>query len=159
MHPLTNGTKTIKETTLTVSNGNHVRIEASDNLLGKMNVKYDCSFPQNTSLEDGAESESLNTVWFEIPAGAEVVYEVSNVNITGQYDMIVSAIRKVGAPENIIGSMRLWEKGTGATDNTTIRGTVSSDTSASYLLLYAELYAGSSAEFDVSITVDGVRYV
>lgn len=158
LYPLTNGTIEVDGFTLTVSNGNHVRVQSqvSDQSY-EVTARLDCSFPQNTQ-PNYAESASLHTTWFEVPAGAEVVYEVSNVVLTGGNGLIITALRTVGETKTVNGALHLSYKA-GATEDTTLRATVDKNTAASYLMLYAQIPTNASVEFDVSITVDGVRYV
>lgn len=156
LYPLTNATKTSDGSVITVSNGNHIKIEkATDSQFGDT-VRADLSFPGNT-IAGGNESSSLNTVWFTVPANATIEYEISNLTVSGVPQNIYTGVRKVGG--GTIGDLICIADGPTVTSQTSIRETLAEEMSASYLMLIGVFPTGSAIEFDVSITVNGVRYV
>lgn len=157
LYPLTNATKNVDGHTLTVTNGKHVRMErtlVSDNASG---ARVDCSFPDNTQ-SNSAESASLNTTWFAVPAGVSLTFTISNLEITGGAKNGILVIRKVGG--GAVGDSVLTFLTNGIQSTvTSYTTTITDNVSASYLMLFCDFTDVGAIEFDVSITVNGLQYV
>ncbi len=156
LYPLTNATKTSDGSVITVTNGNHIKLEKTTDSLYGDTVRADLAFPENTQ-GGGNESSSLNVVWFTVPENATIVYEISNLTVSGEPMNVLTAVRKVGG--GTVGGVISIVEGSYVTSQTSTSETVAGETSASYLMLTGVFPTGSAIEFDVSITVDGVRYV
>ena len=159
LYPLTNGSATDNAFTITVTNGNHVKVESNANSPADATPFIDCSFPANSGFNLG-ESSSLNTEWFKVPSGANVDFRIHNLEMSGFIDTASVAIRRVGGG-NIMDSILLVDISAPnqATGIYTSSAVMSSAESVSYVLLYIQMHPNSVFEFDVEITVDGVRYI
>lgn len=153
LYPLTDGTFALDSGSVTISNGNHIKIEYPE-AVSQSNLFI--NFKDQLYASVATYVLNNRSEWFVIPSGKEVIFDISNVtNDTGLTWQM--NFRKSNATTSAsFGTDNL------TTSGTTVTNTLSADESVSCLFLYTtskSISAGTALEFDVSLTVDGVSYI
>ncbi len=152
LYPMENGVFTFDDgTVLTVTNGNHVRIDFGATTSAEKNVAI--SHPSYNNGSGTRPSEATTPTWFTIAKGA--VSTIVGTNIAGtatgtmQFNFSGDSIPNSYNAGNVVAGAEL-----------TKTVTASADTIVDYLRMsIGSAAADTYIEFDVEFTVDGVRYI
>ena len=152
LYPLTDGTYTSEtgKVTVTISNGNHVRVDFSSSVGGNYFINL------TEGLMGSAPADVINNrpQWFNIPSDVQCVLSFTNVTNVGLSWQ--SNFRLAGATTS--GSFGTTQT-TGSSDQIVTK-TLSNTESVSCLFLYlSSMSEGDYLEFDVSFTCDGTQYI
>ena len=151
LYPLKNGSFTFSNgTKVTVTNHNHVEIEHPVNQKGWVDFS---DLSENTSRWDTADNVKNHTAKFTIPANSTAVLTIFNFTKTVTAGDGACAFNAYGTGTSNLGMDIANLKA--STGSSTI--TPSSDTALG--CLFAVPTFPGSYSFDVSFTVDGVKYV
>ena len=169
-HSLASGTHTFTTQTAakyaTVSNGNHIKIGfpnvSSGNNAGAFINLSDLAKNLTTAQQNtnNAAINNLSDVYFTIPNGAVVKWEIKNISLP-----IADMLNNVG--ELNIG-MRKTSASTGVIDpvgypahaeRLTVEKTFTEATNVSCVFLYALYTKAVDVEFDLYLTVNGERWI
>lgn len=167
LYPMQNGTHEFTASTytgrsVTVTNGNHVKYHnenstsSTSGTVGSY-VILDPVLLNSSSANSNNVNAPTNTI-FTIPNGANVVMEISNIQYSGK-----------GGADSVTKYAMAWRMGTtssgistGDLTPTTTEKTVTATMTSAKNITHMFLYAGVSItdlEFDVSLTVNGARWI
>lgn len=153
LYPLTDGTFALNSGSVTISNGNHIKIEYP-NAVSQSNLFI--NFKDQLYATIATHVLNNRSEWFVIPSGKEVIFDISNVTNDTGLTWQMNFRKSNSTTSASFGTGNL------TTSGTTVTNTLSEDESVSCLFLYTtskSISAGTALEFDVSLTVDGVRYI
>ena len=161
LYPLAYGSYTIKATndlgTITVSKGakTHVKIEFPNAV-----TLNGGSFTNLTSMLSGTSgSEILNNkpLWFTIPSGVLCELKLENpINTTGKN--FAMNFRKALAATSLSWSLTDGQHTTDETISQTLQTAEDASCLFTYMQANTQIPANSKIEFDITFTVDGIRY-
>lgn len=170
LYPLESGSYTFatSKETITVSNGNHLKVEYPSTYSGTGNITNITDLSKNgaNSASNTAAVNNLTNTLFEIPSGASVVFSIEN--ITKSREEVVDD--STSSTQFAIGSRRTGTS-TSAFSNTigyindgtnrlSINEIVDSAINLSCLMLYTQrLHKPLTVEFDLSLIVNGVKWI
>lgn len=136
---------------VTISNGNHIKYE---NIDGTM---YQCINLFTGEFASGTDVINNKPTWFSIPANKEVVFTVSNIQRTSTLTSLEMNFRKANSTTSSDFHISFNPS---TTDPTTITKTFTSDELISSLFFWVgNINQRGTVEFDISMTVDGVKYI
>ncbi len=163
LYPLENGTHTFSanDRTLTVTNGYHFAYTAP-NASSSQTAKGAYLNLSKVSENDTSATEASNinktTTLFTLPASATVVFEVKNISFTnvgaaGSTNKYALAVRS-----NTTSIITTGDKDISDTADISVTQTISSDTAITCVFAYLR-NPFSAFEADISLTVNGVRWI
>lgn len=155
LYPFKNGTFTYDDVTLTVSNGNHVKLTrtASANRLELCLSDYTIN-----KVLSGWENVYAQYNWFKLTAGDEVVLKRCNTIVNSLADTEVKSYVRIFKPWSNE-SIATYDKGLLREDETHTF-TVESDGYVGCIIIDIEWSVGAlDVEFDIEMYVNGERYV
>lgn len=146
LYPLTDRNVTVSGNTLEISNGNHVKYTVTSSQYGFVNI---------TSGEISSNANIVNNLasWFTIPANVPVILTLSNMTNSGATDLSTN-FRLASAST----SASFSTSGTSGGERV-VQKTLSSAENVSCFFLFSNSFKVGTIEFDITLTVDGVRYI
>lgn len=163
LYPLENGSHTFTENdrVLTVTNGSHIVYEWPNATTAAVNGAYLnlSTVSDNDTSATTASNINLNDVFFTIPANAQVVFaikniQLSNVGTAGSSNKYAFNMRNGSTNLNFSDG----DKGINDTADIIFTKTVSEDTPVTCVYLYISRQF-SRMEADISLTVNNVRWI
>lgn len=159
LYPLPAGNKTFMTAgTMTISDGNHLAVSGNPYSISASGTFWDISNVTKSNNGSSAAVNNLTNTYFSVPNGATVVLSVSNLQAsdaslwTSNTANISIGLRKKGTNSSLC-SIRLQE-------NTSVTVTATADTDISCVMFYgASVSANMTYSFDISVTVNGDRYI
>lgn len=152
LYPLASGSHTFSDgTTLTVSNGNRVRIIFGADVLN-------ASIVLSNMKENGSElinSNALNpqNTWFVLKQNDDIKVKYTDYRFNTSSDNIAIGFKKKGTPDSVSGLSATYP--TVSIDETMIE-----NVNIGNMFMYVtNVKAGDTLEFNVSVTVNGTKYV
>ena len=178
LYPLANGSFTFSgnyNQKITISNGRHIKVEYPIGDSFKNGSIINLSSLSNngsTSIVDRNASavDNLSSVLFTIPANSNVELAIENLNHTRSEmlsptggttnaSQFLLSLRKTGTSSSFISGgvgFHAFE----TDDKMIITGTIGDQTSISCLFLYEQrVLSGVTVEFDISLKVNGVKWI
>lgn len=150
LYPLKNGTHTFDDGSyVTVTNGNHVFIHGP-NLMGYYNITDVAGHQDKVNNVLNINNKPL---WFTVPAGVEAVLSVTNIDRHGTSGQIALNFRRANAATS--GSFTTGNFS--SSNDVTVTKTLGTDEAEGCLFVYAT--PSVTAEFDVTFTVGGIRWI
>jgi hypothetical protein len=161
LYALKGGSKTFSDGTVLTVNGNHVKVELCNNTTGNMHLNlYDVL--ANTNESENALNVSNKPFWFGVGVGDTI--ETTFSNIVTDIDLskvVIKADYKDTIGASVLSSAISVE----STDDANSHETLASNFSVACLFMYVshdnklDNTSGKTIEFDVGITVNGIKYV
>lgn len=173
LYPLANGSFTFSgnyNQKITISNGRHIKIEypigdpfANGSIINLSSLSNNGS--ASTIDSNSSAVNNLSSILFTIPANSNIELAIENLNHTRSEMLSTSGsqfllnFRKTGASTSIIsGGVGFYADP--ADDKMIVTGTIDAQTSASCLFLYEQrVLSGITVEFDISLRVNGVKWI
>ena len=155
-YPLVNGMKNFSSGIgfVEVTNGNHVVFRKSEQGSAFINIS---NIFQNGNYQSSNSNINLMPEIYTIPSGVPIKFEVKNVNGVGGFNGETNFRL---ADSRVSGSFH-----TGRFDaanpgfNTVVETTLDIPEKIGCLFLYSTMSAGMQIEFDVTLTVNGERWI
>ena len=170
IYPLDSGTYTFSGNygqTITISNGNHVRVQmpTAFGTNGCLINLSDLTKNGSDASNNSSAINNLSDVLFTIPSNASVTLSMENVTKTkteviytesgtGQF---IITLRKTGTNTGVL-SQTVGYRFTDS-DNMSQTDTITSNTNVSCLVMYIQRGKVVDVEFDVVLTVNGERWI
>ena len=174
-YSLASGTHTFSTTndTIEISNGNHVKMHLANlddtyhaNIfnLSSLNLNTAVSYFRQTTPTNNGAVNNLSNTWFTIPANASVVFEVLNFTPSatelfrgsGSRQFVIN-IRKTNTSSSAISTGLGFSSPTDF--NAKTEQTITDQTACSCLFVYSDYTKAVDVEFDIRLTVNGVRWL
>lgn len=176
LHPLINGTHTFTNTgdTITITNGNHIRLDSAsalsdvDGFLINISDITKNSASSSEANDNGSAINNLSTTWATIPSGANVEMKINNITKTRAELLDASRIDADARSLVVGGRLKGTSQGIGTSvgyatsrvDRMYSAFTASEAMDISCLFIYcAGVGSNKTVEFDLSIKVNGEKFV
>ena len=168
LYPLQSGSHSFTSSghAVEVSNGKHVKFSVGATGGGYQIVNLSNLTINGTNASQSANTEAVNnlaTTIFTIPANAMVTLSMENVSLTKaefcqtNVGQMLVAMRKTNTSTSAFNGVGFV---TNASDRMTVNEIVSNETDVSCVFLYiAESKANVSIEFDISLIVNGEKWI
>lgn len=153
-YAMVNGTHTFDEgTTVTVTNGNHVSIAINSTAASGGSSIVLSDITKNNQSFNISNAYNPPETWFALRAGDEVIVSYGNFEYNSSATGTALGFKETGMSSSVSELSLTYP-------NTSKTAGISKDVEVGNLFIYLSgVSAGDTMEFDVSVTVNGVKYV